>query len=118
MDTLHHDGEQRHERLITTPGASYAASVADADLVTRTLGDRVKNWMTFNEPWVSAFVGYVEGRHAPGRQDRNLMLPATHHLLLAHGRAVPVIRANVPDAEVGIVVKKPLFFLKRPFPRR
>jgi beta-glucosidase len=53
---------------------------------------------------VSAFVGYKDGRHAPGLTDRNAAVAAAHHLLLAHGRSVPVIRANCPDACVGITL--------------
>jgi beta-glucosidase len=80
------------------------AFVEYADLVSRKLGDRVKHWMTLNEPFVSAWVGYMEGRHAPGHKNVDEMLAAAHHLLLAHGWAVPVIRANVPGAQVGIVL--------------
>ncbi len=80
------------------------AFIEYADLVSRKLGDRVKQWMTFNEPFVSAWVGYMEGRHAPGHQDVDEMLAAAHHLLLAHGWSVPVIRDNVTDAQVGIVL--------------
>jgi beta-glucosidase len=80
------------------------AFVEYADLVSRKLGDRVKNWMTLNEPFVSALIGYLEGRHAPGHQDLDEMLAAAHHLLLAHGLSVPVIRANSSDSEVGIVL--------------
>jgi beta-glucosidase len=75
-----------------------------ADLVSRKFGDRVQHWMTFNEPFVSAWVGYQEGRHAPGHKDVDEMLAAAHHLLLAHGWAVPVFRTNVPDSQVGIVL--------------
>ena len=74
------------------------------DSVTKALGDRVKHWMTFNEPWVSAWMGYYNGEHAPGHRDLEEMLLAAHHLLLSHGRAVPVIRENVPDGEAGIVL--------------
>lgn len=80
------------------------AFVEYADVVSRTLGDRVKNWITLNEPWVSAFVGYRYGRHAPGHTDVSEAIAASHHLLLAHGQAVPVIRNNCPDAKVGIVL--------------
>jgi len=80
------------------------AFVEYADVVSRALGDRVKNWITFNEPWVSAFVGYKDGRHAPGHTDQDAAVAASHHLLLAHGQSVPVIRANSPDANVGITV--------------
>jgi beta-glucosidase len=49
-------------------------------------------------------LGYLYGNHAPGHQSLDEMLAASHHLLLAHGLAVPVIRTNVADAEVGIVL--------------
>jgi beta-glucosidase len=84
--------------------ATAEAFVEYADLASRTLGDRVKHWITLNEPFVSAFVGYLEGRHAPGHSDLNEALAAAHHLLLAHGWAVPVIRRNSPGAQVGITL--------------
>lgn len=80
------------------------AFVEYADVMTRALGDRVKHWTTFNEPWVSAFVGYKDGRHAPGHTSLDEAVAASHHLLLSHGRAVPVIRANCKDAHVGITL--------------
>jgi len=84
------------------------AFVEYADAITRYLGDRVKNWITFNEPFVSSFLGYKNGVHAPGIDDGNAALRAAHHLLLAHGRTVPVIRANSLDAEVGITLNMSL----------
>ena len=92
--------------------ATAEAFVEYADLITRKLGDRVKHWITLNEPFVSAFVGYLEGRHAPGHSDSfdfaqdklDEALAAAHHLLLAHGWAVPVIRCNCAGAQVGIVL--------------
>jgi beta-glucosidase len=84
--------------------ATAEAFVEYADLASRTLGDRVTYWMTLNEPFVSAIIGYLEGRHAPGHSDLDEALAAAHHLLLAHGRAVPVIRRNTPGAQVGIVL--------------
>ncbi|MGD2178959.1 MAG: GH1 family beta-glucosidase [Anaerolineae bacterium] len=80
------------------------AFVEYADLASRTLGDRVTHWMTLNEPFVSAIIGYLEGRHAPGHSDLDEALAAAHHLLLAHGQAVPVIRRTSPGAQVGIVL--------------
>lgn len=84
-------------------------STADAfveytDVISRALGDRVNNWITHNEPAVVAWMGYGTGIHAPGLKDYKLAVPASHHLLLSHGLAVPVIRLNSPDAEVGIVL--------------
>jgi beta-glucosidase len=80
------------------------AFVEYTQAVSRALGDRVKNWITLNEPWVSAFIGYREGIHAPGHTDLGEAIHASHHLLLAHGQAVPVIRANCPGAKVGITL--------------
>jgi beta-glucosidase len=80
------------------------AFVEYAELASRRLGDRVKHWLTLNEPHVSAFVGYLEGRHAPGLSDLDEALAAAHHLMLAHGWAVPEIRRNSPGADVGIVL--------------
>ena len=68
------------------------------------LGDRVKGWITINEPWVVAFLGNLFGVHAPGKQDIKAAYHVAHHLMLAHGQAVPVIRERVPDAEVGITL--------------
>lgn len=77
------------------------------DVVTRRLGDRVKDWVTINEPWCVAVLGHVHGSQAPGLKDWKLGLRAAHHVLLAHGRSVPIIRRNVPDAKAGIVLILP-----------
>jgi beta-glucosidase len=76
---------------------------AYAGLVAERLGDRVGRWMTLNEPYCSAFVGYAEGRHAPGAREGTGALAAAHHLLLAHGHAVRALRA-VGAREVGIAL--------------
>ena len=74
------------------------------DVVSRRLGDRVEKWMTFNEPWVYAFVGHLYGEHAPGLKDLKTALQVTHHIMLAHGSVVPVLRSNGNErTEVGIV---------------
>ncbi len=75
-----------------------------AEAVTAALGDRVRFWSTHNEPWVVSFVGHLFGEHAPGIRDLRTALTTAHHILLSHGKAVPVIRANArSDAQVGIV---------------
>ncbi len=76
------------------------------DTVTRALGDRVKHWITFNEPWVFTWLGYVMGVHAPGLTSTS-PAPAfatSHHCYVAHGMAVPIIRANSSGAQVGITL--------------
>ncbi|MFD5223981.1 GH1 family beta-glucosidase [Microbacterium sp. NPDC058342] len=80
-------------------------------IVAEALGDRVRMWTTLNEPWCSAFLGYGSGAHAPGRTDGAAALAAMHHLNLAHGLAVPVIREIVPGAEVSATLN---FHVVRP----
>jgi len=84
--------------------ATAEAFVEYADVLSRVLGDRVKNWITLNEPACSAWLGYDTGEHAPGVKNLSKAIAASHHLLLAHGWAVPVIRRNSPDSEVGITL--------------
>ena len=78
--------------------ADYSAAVVGA------LGDRVSHWTTLNEPWCSSILSYAIGAHAPGHQDPLEAMVAAHHLMLAHGTAVPVIREHCPDAEVSITL--------------
>ncbi len=80
------------------------AFVEYADVLSRHLGDRVKHWITHNEPFSVAFLGHQIGEHAPGLKDTPTSLNVIHHLLLSHGWAVPVLRRNSPGAEVGITL--------------
>ena len=64
-----------------------------ATLVALRLGDRVEHWCPVNEPNVVTMLGHALGVHAPGRQLMFDALPAAHHLLLGHGRAVAALRA-------------------------
>ena len=73
-------------------------------IVAARLGDRVKYWITQNEPWVISWLGYGWGFHAPGRTSDADALAAAHHVLLAHGRAVEVLRREAPAASVGIAL--------------
>jgi beta-glucosidase len=74
------------------------------DIVTRALGDRVRGWITLNEPWCSSMLGYLWGVHAPGDQDMTKAYRAAHHLLIAHGHAMPIIRRNAPGVPAGITL--------------
>lgn len=66
--------------------------------------DGVPGWITLNEPWCSAFVGHLEGRHAPGLTDLTAAVRAAHHLLLGHGLATQALRGSSPGARVGITL--------------
>ncbi|MGH9020241.1 MAG: GH1 family beta-glucosidase [Acidimicrobiales bacterium] len=74
------------------------------EIVAGALGNTVERWITLNEPWCSAWLGYGSGRHAPGVADLGMAAAANHHLLYAHGLAVPVLRDAVPGAKVGITL--------------
>jgi beta-glucosidase len=78
--------------------AEYTAITADA------LGDNVAFWVTLNEPWVAAFVGHLEGRHAPGEQQLQAALEAGHHLLLGHALALQALRAASVAGQIGITL--------------
>ena len=80
------------------------AYVRYVDVVVARLGDRVKHWMTHNEPWCIAFLGHESGEHAPGLRDRRVALQVAHNVLVSHGQAVPVIRSRCSGAQVGIVL--------------
>ncbi|MEU9732065.1 GH1 family beta-glucosidase [Streptomyces sp. NPDC048002] len=67
-----------------------------AQIVGEALGDRVEQWITLNEPWCSAFLGYASGIHAPGRTDPAASLRAAHHLNLAHGLGTKALRSVMP----------------------
>ncbi|MGB8343822.1 MAG: GH1 family beta-glucosidase [Ktedonobacteraceae bacterium] len=81
-----------------------ACAFADyAEVVVRRLGDRVSWWITLNEPWCAAYLGYGSGVHAPGIRDPRAAVTASHHLLLAHGLALPRIQARA-RARAGITL--------------
>jgi beta-galactosidase len=72
-----------------------AAAFRDyASLTHDALGDVISNWITLNEPWCSAFLGYGSGAHAPGKQLGAETLKAAHHLLLGHGLAINAMRES------------------------
>ncbi|HEX2914367.1 MAG TPA: GH1 family beta-glucosidase [Chloroflexia bacterium] len=84
------------------------------EAVLKRLGDRVKGWITHNEPWCVAFLGYRDGHHAPGLTDPRLAVSSVHHLLLSHGLAMPIIRQYAPQAQVGITLNLAVYHPARP----
>ncbi|MFF4981187.1 GH1 family beta-glucosidase [Streptomyces sp. NPDC001046] len=105
--TLYHwDLPQELEDMGGWPARDTAYRFADyAALVQTALGDRVEHWTTLNEPWCSAYLGYAEGMHAPGRREPAAAAAATHHLLLGHGLVAQQLRdrATTP-LKVGITL--------------
>ena len=74
-----------------------------AETMFAAFADRVKLWITFNEPWVFVWLGYALGIHAPGRNDTGHALAAARNVLLAHGRAVERYR-SAGDGAIGITL--------------
>jgi beta-glucosidase len=72
-----------------------------AETCIKALGDRVKHWMIFNEPWVFTFLGYINGFHAPGIADRATGMRATHIVNLAQTAALRAMRAVGSAEAIG-----------------
>ena len=76
-----------------------------AGVVAGRLGDRVRHFTTFNEPYCTALLGYGSGVHAPGVRGIETALTAAHHLNLAHGLGVVALRAHAArDIDVSVVL--------------
>jgi len=64
-------------------------------IIVDKLSDRVASWMTLNEPQCFVGLGLQSALHAPGdKLNFKEVLLAGHHAMMAHGRAVQVIRAR------------------------
>ncbi|CAI8592228.1 unnamed protein product [Vicia faba] len=86
-----------------------------ADLCFKKFGDRVKHWITLNEPYTYSLGGYAVGLFAPGRCSKWLNLNCTggdsgkepylvsHHQLLAHAAAVEVYKNNYQESQKGVI---------------
>ena len=107
MATLYHWDlpQSLQERHGGWAGRDTASRFADyATAAFGAFGDRIDQWVTLNEPWVSSFVGYHEGRHAPGVRDLTGALRTAHHLYLGHAAAVASFRAHGLPGDIGIVL--------------
>jgi beta-glucosidase len=103
---FHYDLPQALQDKGGWPNRDTAYAFAEyARVVTERLSDRVKVWMTHNEPWVTAMAGYFAGEHAPGIKDVSAAFKALHHLLLSHGLAAEAIRTSTRQpVKVGITL--------------
>jgi beta-glucosidase len=75
-----------------------------ARLVLDELDGLVGDWITHNEPWVTAFLGYALGIKAPGLRDWPAAIRASHHALLAHGVVVREFREAGRAGRIGITL--------------
>lgn len=98
--------------------AEFVADYAHfARVVFEAFGSKVKQWITFNEPWCSSVLGYNLGAHAPGRTSDRSKNPVGdgstepwivgHNILVAHGAAVKIYRDEFKardGGEIGITL--------------
>jgi beta-glucosidase len=76
-----------------------------ARLMGMRLGDRVKAWITLNEPGVAALAGHFFGEHAPGLKDPFIAFQAVYNLLVGHGLALEALRSTLPaNSQIGIAL--------------
>jgi beta-galactosidase len=75
-----------------------------AELCFSNFGDRVQHWITFNEPWVTAVLGYGQGVFAPGRTSISEPYLAAHTILRSHALAVHAYREKYAhqNGRIGI----------------
>jgi len=85
------------KRFISDAFAEYA------EIIVKSLKDRVKHWTTLNEPLVIYGAGYFSGVHAPGYKSLYKSIKVIHNLLLSHAKAYHAIKSISPSAQVGIV---------------
>jgi len=74
-----------------------------AKLCFERFGNRVKHWITLNEPWVVAILGYGQGVFAPGRKSNSEPYLAAHHLLLAHAKAYQCYKTLFYPTQQGTI---------------
>ncbi len=101
--TLYHwDLPQALEDAGGWPNRDTAARFADyVEVVARALGDRVSDWMLFNEPSAFTDLGYLEGKHAPGRKSVLDFLRASHTVNRAQAAGFRALKGARPSARVG-----------------
>jgi beta-glucosidase len=72
------------------------------ELAVKRFGDRVKNWITLNEPFIVYAAGYFAGEHAPGEKSFLKAVKVIHNLMLAHGASLERIRSIDSKLKAGI----------------
>ncbi|MDP4151140.1 MAG: GH1 family beta-glucosidase [Bacteroidota bacterium] len=70
-------------------------------LCAEEYGAKVKDWIVLNEPFGFTSLGYMLGRHAPGRMAMSSFLSAVHHAALAQADGGRILRKLVPGAHIG-----------------
>ena len=80
-----------------------------ASLVFETFADRVKHWITLNEPNCFLYQGLGTGNIAPGISDWKICYQSIHNILVAHAAAVQCFRQSNQPGEIGITMSVDLW---------
>lgn len=72
-----------------------------ASFCAEEFGDKIKNWIILNEPMGFTSLGYMLGKHAPGKIGLNNFLPAVHNAALAQAEGGRIVRSLVNNAHIG-----------------
>ncbi len=81
-------------------------------IIAESYSDRVKKFITFNEPLCVIARGYDTGNFAPGyRVNPSQLVEAAHNLLLAHGKAVAILRQyGSSETQIGTALNFTNFY--------
>jgi beta-glucosidase len=71
-------------------------------VVVEALKDRVRHWITINEPYSFSVAGHLSGEHAPGKHNPWLTFRVARNVMLAHSAGYNEIKAIQPEAQVGV----------------
>ncbi|CAG2207103.1 LCT [Mytilus edulis] len=75
-----------------------------ADAAFKTFGDRVKHWITFNEPWVICWMGHGSAEYAPGIKEPSVTpYRCGHHIIKSHAKAYDTYKHRYKTTQKGIV---------------
>ncbi|MGK9475462.1 glycoside hydrolase family 1 protein [Melioribacter sp. OK-6-Me] len=104
MITLHHFTHPRwfHGSSPWHTEDSIKRFVDYSDLIFRRLADRVKYWITFNEPVVWVLAAYADAKFPPAYNDLNLMMKALFNMMRAHVRVYDILKSYKAENQIGI----------------
>lgn len=71
-----------------------------ARICFEAFGDRVKHWITFNEPIIFSRLGYIDGLHPPKVYNEERFLRVTHNINLSHYKAVKQYRKLIKEGKI------------------
>ena len=95
-------------RDIVSHFTDYAGAAAER------FADRVRDWITINEPWCVSWLGYMNGVHAPGVKNLDHAIAASHHTALAHAEATRAMRAVNPNIRSGSALNMTNYVVANP----